>query len=40
VLKAARVNERRIDRILSRGEVTADRIEIVMFSRDGQFPID
>jgi endonuclease/exonuclease/phosphatase family metal-dependent hydrolase len=30
----------RIDWILSRGEVTADRIEIVTFSRDGQFPSD
>jgi len=30
----------RIDWILSRGEVAADRIEIVPFSRDGQFPSD
>lgn len=30
----------RIDWILSRGPVTADRIEIVTFSRDGQFPSD
>ena len=30
----------RIDWILSRGEVAADRIEIVTFSRDGQFPSD
>jgi endonuclease/exonuclease/phosphatase family metal-dependent hydrolase len=30
----------RIDWILSRGDVAADRIEIVTFSRDGQFPSD
>jgi endonuclease/exonuclease/phosphatase family metal-dependent hydrolase len=30
----------RIDWILSRGEVATDRIEIVTFSRDGQFPSD
>lgn len=30
----------RIDRILTRGAVTADRIEILTFSRDGQFPSD
>ena len=30
----------RIDWILSRGEVAADRAEIVTFSRDGQFPSD
>ena len=30
----------RIDWILSRGAVTADRIEIVTFSRDEQFPSD
>ena len=30
----------RIDWILSRGDVVADRIEIVTFSRDGQFPSD
>jgi endonuclease/exonuclease/phosphatase family metal-dependent hydrolase len=30
----------RIDWILSRGGVVADRIEIVTFSRDGQFPSD
>jgi endonuclease/exonuclease/phosphatase family metal-dependent hydrolase len=30
----------RIDWILSRGEVAVDRIEIVTFSRDGQFPSD
>ena len=29
-----------IDWILSRGDVAADRIEIVTFSRDGQFPSD
>jgi endonuclease/exonuclease/phosphatase family metal-dependent hydrolase len=30
----------RIDWILSRGDVTADHIEIVTFSREGQFPSD
>ncbi len=30
----------RIDWILSRGEVAVDQIEIVTFSRDGQFPSD
>jgi endonuclease/exonuclease/phosphatase family metal-dependent hydrolase len=30
----------RIDWILGRGDVAADRIEIVTFSRDGKFPSD
>lgn len=33
-------NERRIDWILVRGEVTVDAAEIVTFSRDGRFPSD
>src|ERR1035437_1137481 len=36
--KAIEKDGPRIDWILSRGEVTADRTEIVTFSRDGQFP--
>ena len=38
--KAIQKDGPRIDWILSRGEVTADRTEIVTFSRDGQFPSD
>ena len=38
--KALEKDGPRIDWILSRGEVAADRIEIVTFSRDGQFPSD
>jgi endonuclease/exonuclease/phosphatase family metal-dependent hydrolase len=38
--KALQPGGPRIDWILSRGAVTADRIEIVTFSRDGQFPSD
>jgi endonuclease/exonuclease/phosphatase family metal-dependent hydrolase len=38
--KAIQKDGPRIDWILSRGEVAADRIEIVTFSRDGQFPSD
>jgi endonuclease/exonuclease/phosphatase family metal-dependent hydrolase len=38
--KATQPGGPRIDWILSRGAVTADRIEIVTFSRDGQFPSD
>jgi endonuclease/exonuclease/phosphatase family metal-dependent hydrolase len=38
--KALQKGGPRIDWILSRGEVAADRIEIVTFSRDGQFPSD
>jgi endonuclease/exonuclease/phosphatase family metal-dependent hydrolase len=38
--KAIQKGGARIDWILSRGAVTADRIEIVTFSRDGQFPSD
>ena len=38
--KAIQKDGPRIDWILSRGDVTADRIEIVTFSRDGQFPSD
>jgi len=33
-------NGTRIDWILSRGDVTADKIEIVTFQREGQFPSD
>lgn len=33
-------NDRRIDWILSRGNVTVDASEIVTFSRDGKFPSD
>jgi endonuclease/exonuclease/phosphatase family metal-dependent hydrolase len=39
-LKALQKGGARIDWILSRGDVAADRIEIVTFSRDGQFPSD
>ena len=38
--KALQKDGPRIDWILSRGAVSADRIEIVTFSRDGQFPSD
>jgi len=38
--KALQKDGPRIDWILSRGAVTADRIEIVTFSRDGHFPSD
>jgi endonuclease/exonuclease/phosphatase family metal-dependent hydrolase len=38
--KAIQKDGPRIDWILSRGAVTADRIEVVTFSRDGQFPSD
>jgi endonuclease/exonuclease/phosphatase family metal-dependent hydrolase len=38
--KAVQKGGPRIDWILSRGAVSADRIEIVTFSRDGQFPSD
>lgn len=38
--KAIQPNGPRIDWILSRGDVTAEKIEIVTFSRDGQFPSD
>jgi endonuclease/exonuclease/phosphatase family metal-dependent hydrolase len=38
--KAIQKGRPRIDWILSRGQVTADRIEIVTFSREGQFPSD
>jgi endonuclease/exonuclease/phosphatase family metal-dependent hydrolase len=38
--KAVEKDGPRIDWILSRGAVAADRIEIVTFSRDGQFPSD
>jgi len=38
--KAIRKGGARIDWILSRGEVAVDRIEIVTFSRNGQFPSD
>ena len=38
--KAVQKDGPRIDWILSRGEVAADRIEIVTFARDGQFPSD
>jgi endonuclease/exonuclease/phosphatase family metal-dependent hydrolase len=38
--KAVQEGGPRIDWILSRGAVTADRIEIVTFSRNGQFPSD
>ena len=38
--KAIQKDGPRIDWILSRGAVTADRIEIVTFSRDGKFPSD
>jgi len=37
---AVEKNGPRIDWILSRGEVSADRIEIVTFSRENQFPSD
>lgn len=38
--KALQKGGPRIDWILSRGDVAADHIEIVTFSRDGQFPSD
>jgi endonuclease/exonuclease/phosphatase family metal-dependent hydrolase len=38
--KAIQKDGPRIDWILSRGDVAADRIEIVTFSRDGKFPSD
>ena len=38
--KAIQQGGPRIDWILSRGEVAAERIEIVTFSHDGQFPSD
>lgn len=38
--KALQPNGQRIDWILSRGNVAVDRIEIVTFSRNGQFPSD
>jgi endonuclease/exonuclease/phosphatase family metal-dependent hydrolase len=38
--QAIRRNGVRIDWILTRGDVVADSIEIVTFSRDGQFPSD
>ena len=38
--KALQKGGARIDWILSRGEVAADHIEIVTFSRDGKFPSD
>ena len=38
--KAVQTTGTRIDWILSRGEVSAEKIEIVTFSRDGQFPSD
>ena len=38
--QAIRHNGVRIDWILTRGDVVADSIEIVTFSRDGQFPSD
>ncbi len=38
--KAVQKDGARIDWILCRGEVTAERIEIVTFSREGQFPSD
>ncbi len=38
--KAPQKGGSRIDWILSRGDVVADHIEIVTFSRDGQFPSD
>jgi endonuclease/exonuclease/phosphatase family metal-dependent hydrolase len=38
--KAIEKDGSRIDWILSRGDVAADRIEIVTFSRDGHFPSD
>ncbi len=38
--KAVKPGGPRIDWILARGEVTADRTEIFPFSRDGQFPSD
>jgi endonuclease/exonuclease/phosphatase family metal-dependent hydrolase len=38
--KAAQPQGARIDWILTRGEVVADRIEIVPFAEDGQFPSD
>lgn len=38
--KAAQPQGARIDWILMRGEVVADRIEIVPFAQDGQFPSD
>jgi len=38
--KAIQPNGPRIDWILSRGDVTAEKIEIVTFQRDGQFPSD
>lgn len=38
--KALQITGVRIDWILSRGNVTADKTEIVTFSRDGQFPSD
>jgi endonuclease/exonuclease/phosphatase family metal-dependent hydrolase len=38
--KALQPNGPRIDWILSRGEVTAEKIEIVTFQRDGRFPSD
>jgi endonuclease/exonuclease/phosphatase family metal-dependent hydrolase len=37
---AIQTNGPRIDWILSRGDVAADRIEIVTFSRNGKFPSD
>ena len=38
--KAAQPNGPRIDWILTRGDVTVDRMETVNFSRDGRFPSD
>ncbi len=38
--KAAVPNGARIDWILTRGEVTVERAEMSVFSRDGQFPSD
>ena len=38
--KAIQKDGPRIDWILGRGPWTADRIEIVTFSRDGKFPSD
>ena len=38
--EAARPNGPRIDWILTRGEVAAQKIEIVTFSKNGQFPSD
>jgi endonuclease/exonuclease/phosphatase family metal-dependent hydrolase len=38
--KGIQPNGPRIDWILSRGDVTAEKIEIVTFQRDGQFPSD